>query len=305
MARDPSEYFRAEAREIVDGLGRGVLAIEKQASAAQVAELFRLAHTLKGAARVVKQAAIAQDAHALEDLLARLRDGGLPPGREDIDQLLAKVDAIAERVRRLEAPAAREVAAAAPSEEAPALGIDSGALDSLSGHLAEATRALAAVESTLESLARIGELQGALAGVRQARGRLREARDDADSLRLVSVSTLFLSLERAARDAGRSLGKQIAFTAGGDIRVEPSLLSALHGPLVQLVRNAVAHGIELPAERTRAGKPLAGAVQVDVGRRGARIEIRLSRRRARRRRGRGSTRGRQPRHRHPCQRQLR
>ena len=67
MGRDPYQYFRIEAREILDGLGRGVLELEKSATPETVAGLLRLAHTIKGAARVVKQPQIADGAHALEE----------------------------------------------------------------------------------------------------------------------------------------------------------------------------------------------------------------------------------------------
>ena len=70
MAQDPYKYFRVEARELLDGLGRGVLELEKGAGATETGRrMLRLAHTLKGAARVVKQPPIAELAHAIEDVL--------------------------------------------------------------------------------------------------------------------------------------------------------------------------------------------------------------------------------------------
>ena len=63
MAPDPYKYFRPEARELLDQFAQGVLELEKgEASAAAVQRLLRLAHTLKGAARVVKQSEIAERA---------------------------------------------------------------------------------------------------------------------------------------------------------------------------------------------------------------------------------------------------
>ena len=67
MAGDPYKYFRIEARELLDGLARGILDLEKGAGGADgVARLLRYAHTLKGAARVVKQPEIADRAHAFD-----------------------------------------------------------------------------------------------------------------------------------------------------------------------------------------------------------------------------------------------
>src|SRR4051794_19958328 len=103
MAKDPYKYFRVEARELVEGLAQGILEIEKGgASAEVVSRLLRLAHTLKGAARVVKQAAIADLAHSIEDLLAPLRDSPDPKALPIGDDALRLVDQIASRVRELD-----------------------------------------------------------------------------------------------------------------------------------------------------------------------------------------------------------
>ncbi|HEY3593940.1 MAG TPA: Hpt domain-containing protein, partial [Polyangiaceae bacterium] len=95
MAGDPYKYFRVEARELLEELSKGILALEKGSPSAElVARLFRLAHTLKGAARVVKQRAIADAAHAIEDRLTPFRDAGAEPTRERIDDLLKLLDAV-------------------------------------------------------------------------------------------------------------------------------------------------------------------------------------------------------------------
>ena len=49
----------------------------------------------------------------------------------------------------------------------------------------------------------------------------------------------------------------------------PGILGSIQGALIQIVRNAVAHGIETEAQRIAAGKPAAGLVTVNVVRRGA------------------------------------
>jgi two-component system chemotaxis sensor kinase CheA len=100
-------------------------------------------------------------------------------------------------------------------------------------------------------------------------GQLREA---AERLRLVSAGNLFTALERTARDAARELSKQVSFEGkGSDIRLDSHVLETVHGALIQIVRNAVAHGIEPEAERTAAGKPPAGRITVEISRRGRRI----------------------------------
>src|SRR5689334_11998872 len=95
MSKDPYRYFRIEAREILDALGQGALALETGADGREiVVRLLRTAHTLKGAARVVKLPAVAETAHAIEDLLSPFRDAAGAVPKETAGALLRLVDQI-------------------------------------------------------------------------------------------------------------------------------------------------------------------------------------------------------------------
>lgn len=105
MAKDPYRYFRVEARELLEQLGQGLLGLERgEPSKPQIAGLLRLAHTLKGAARVVKQREIADAAHAIEGELAPWRDSGLAVPRPYIDKILALLDSIGHQLDALGVP---------------------------------------------------------------------------------------------------------------------------------------------------------------------------------------------------------
>src|SRR5580704_627771 len=102
MAQDPYRYFRPEARNLLDQFAQGILELEKTGGSAGVVQrLLRLAHTLKGAARVVRQSAIAERAHAIEDALAPLRDGADRVAREVLDAILAHLDEIGSAIAAL------------------------------------------------------------------------------------------------------------------------------------------------------------------------------------------------------------
>ncbi|MES2640785.1 MAG: response regulator [Myxococcota bacterium] len=101
MAKDLYRYFRIESRELLEGLSAGVLAVEAGAGADVVVRLLRLTHTLKGAARAVRQPDIAEDAHAIEEILLPWRAGGVVPA-DQIPALLAKVDRIALAIAALD-----------------------------------------------------------------------------------------------------------------------------------------------------------------------------------------------------------
>src|ERR1700712_3474937 len=103
MAKDPYKDFRIESGEVLDKLAHGVLQLENGTAAPElVPTLLRLAHTLKGAARVVKQPEIAERAHSIEDVLTRHREGHQPLTSNQGSELLKLLDQISERVSTLE-----------------------------------------------------------------------------------------------------------------------------------------------------------------------------------------------------------
>jgi two-component system, chemotaxis family, sensor kinase CheA len=113
------------------------------------------------------------------------------------------------------------------------------------------------------------------AGLERIDRELREARDAAERLRLVPAASVFNALERTARDAAHSTGKQVVFAAtGGEVRIDGEVLDTVQSALIQLVRNAVAHGIESTAQRVAAGKPPTGKITLEVSRRGYRAWFR-------------------------------
>lgn len=113
--QDPLKYFRIEAREILEQLQSDLLELERSgAQPPRTQRLLRLAHTLKGAARVVKQLEIANLAHRFEDLLVPLRDVEQRLDAAQVEALLGAVDAIAAKISGL-APAATSGSAPPPA----------------------------------------------------------------------------------------------------------------------------------------------------------------------------------------------
>jgi two-component system chemotaxis sensor kinase CheA len=70
-------------------------------------------------------------------------------------------------------------------------------------------------------------------------------------------------LARAVRDLGLAAGKEIDLVVEGeDVELDRAILAGLRDPLLHLVRNAVDHGIEPPAERRARGKPSRGRITI-------------------------------------------
>lgn len=314
MPKDAYKYFRIEARELLDELGQGVLALERGTSAREgVPVVLRCAHTLKGAARVVRQAGIADAAHRMEDALVPWRDQSCVVPHDAVTRVLsclAEIDALL-----AELPAAEGGASAAAAGASVARRVDEPAR-SLRTEVAEMDALLAGLERTHGQVARLREgrrdisnarslvrslgapgrgaatpaaltdaLQAAVARLDDVMGtsaerldrELRELRERTERLRLVPAQTLFARLERSARDVADAQGKQVVFEGvGGGLRLDASTLDAVQGALLQMVRNAVAHGIEAPDVRLAAGKPQFGRVAVDIERRGRDIVFRCN-----------------------------
>lgn len=70
---------------------------------------------------------------------------------------------------------------------------------------------------------------------------------------------------RIVRDLARQLGKQVKLEIlGKSTPVDRDILEKLEAPLIHLIRNAIAHGIELPQERLALGKSAEGIVQLEA-----------------------------------------
>ncbi|HEX8242369.1 MAG TPA: chemotaxis protein CheA, partial [Longimicrobium sp.] len=112
--------------------------------------------------------------------------------------------------------------------------------------------------------------------VDQASRLIGELQDEIMRARLAPVSQVFDRFPRLVRDAARSLGKKVDFVIEGkEIELDRSMLDEIGDPLVHLLRNALDHGIEAPAERRAHGKPETGTLRLSAMRERSRIIIRV------------------------------
>ena len=96
-------------------------------------------------------------------------------------------------------------------------------------------------------------------------------------LRTTPLLRILEPLPRAARDIAEQAGVRVAVELrGAELELDRSILDRLSDPLVHLLRNAVHHGIEPPAERLAAGKPEVGGIVVSARRDKDSIRIEIS-----------------------------
>ena len=95
--------------------------------------------------------------------------------------------------------------------------------------------------------------------------------------RMQPIGRLFQKYPRLARDLARQLGKDVELVINGEeTELDKTMIEDLNDPLVHLVRNAVDHGIEVPADRIAAGKPPKCLVQLTATQVGDHILIEIS-----------------------------
>ena len=95
-------------------------------------------------------------------------------------------------------------------------------------------------------------------------------------IRLVPVGPLFRQFVRPVRDLARSQGKFARLeVVGAEVEVDTTVLEHLKDPLLHLVRNAIDHGLEKPAERESQGKNPCGVIRLSAAVNGGNVIIEL------------------------------
>jgi len=103
---------------------------------------------------------------------------------------------------------------------------------------------------------------------------LNTLQDRATRTQMVPVSTITDPLHRAVRDIARAQGKDVRWEVrGAETELDRGVLYQLSDSLMHLVRNAVDHGIEEPAERLATGKPAQATVRLHAMQLGSEVII--------------------------------
>jgi chemosensory pili system protein ChpA (sensor histidine kinase/response regulator) len=98
--------------------------------------------------------------------------------------------------------------------------------------------------------------------------------DEITQARMVPIGNLYTRLARTARDAAKAAGKKVELTlAGAETELDNNIIQQISDPLIHLVRNAAAHGLEREEERYQSGKTDHGNIAVRAYHRGNHIYI--------------------------------
>ena len=104
-----------------------------------------------------------------------------------------------------------------------------------------------------------------------------ELRKNVMKTRMQPVSQLFDKLPRIVRDVSKDIGKKVRLeTQGGDTELDKTLLEAIKDPVTHILRNSIDHGIEMPENRQKTGKPEEGVVCVRAFHEGGNFHLEIA-----------------------------
>jgi two-component system chemotaxis sensor kinase CheA len=177
------------------------------------------------------------------------------------------VDAALQRQQKL-----REGAAASPADDNRFIRVQADRLDAVINLLGELVIAGAGA-ALLARQSRQGTLIEANAQISRL---IEEIRNGTLQLRMVPIGETFSRFRRVVRDTAAELGKDVALEiVGGDTELDKSVVERIADPLMHLVRNALDHGLETPAQRSAEGKPAQGKLTLSACHESGSILIRI------------------------------
>jgi two-component system chemotaxis sensor kinase CheA len=151
--------------------------------------------------------------------------------------------------------------------------VDTTKLDTL----VDAVGELVIAQSMVSLSEKVQEDEQLLRNVSQVSKIVRDVQETAMGMRMVPIGHTFQKMRRLVRDVSRKAGKTVELTISGEeTELDKNVIQQISDPLVHLVRNAVDHGIETPAERRAAGKPETGRVSLNAYHQGDSIVIEIA-----------------------------
>ncbi|WP_294122585.1 chemotaxis protein CheA [Sphingomonas sp.] len=295
--------FVAECREMLDALGGEIVAWEANPDdRARLDSIFRFVHTVKGNCGFFDFPRLESLSHAAEDALADCRAGRRTPDSALVSAVLAVIDRIGEMIASIDAgdgvpdgDDTQLIEALAPGAEGPVVQVAAAVATDATGKGGAAPRTIRLSVELLDRVMsgvsdmvlarnelarRLREAPGEVAvdgAFERLSGIIAEMRDAITRTRMQRIENLFVALPRMVRDLSAELGKQVLVDIdGGDVELDREMIEMIRDPLTHIIRNAVDHGIEPPAERLAAGKREIGLLAVSARQSGNQILIEIA-----------------------------
>ncbi|MBY0457012.1 MAG: chemotaxis protein CheA, partial [Gemmataceae bacterium] len=308
--------FLVETHENLAQLDRDLVALEREPGDQDtLARVFRTVHSIKGGAGFLGFAQLQNVTHAGETLLGKVRAGAVgfgpdlahiePPGPDGAGGYASQIDEL-ERLARAHRPAPPPVesrtpavplpptpSGGAPETEAPtstpsghdapeprapgvtdsSVRVGVGLLDRLMNLVGE----LVLARNQILQHAAVAEDAGFLGTVQRLNLLTTELQAGVMKTRMQPIGTVWGRFPRVVRDLALACGKRVALALdGSETELDRTIVEAIRDPLTHLVRNAIDHGIEPPAERVARGKPPEGRLSVRAFHEGGKVVVEIA-----------------------------
>ena len=291
---DLLQEFIAETRETLEALAGEIVMWEADPSDRhRLDAIFRFVHTVKGSCGFLDLPRLSRLSHAAEDVLAAVRSGARVPDTRLVNAVLAIVDRIGEIIEAIDVGAplddsgedlliaaldegAEIVAAQAATpaiQRAPtrSVRLNVDLLDRMMSGMSDMVLARNDLARRLRDSAVDPRVEAALERLSLT---VAEMRDTVTRTRMQKIDALFSALPRMVRDTAAELAKSVVLSVeGADVELDREMIEMMRDPLVHIIRNAIDHGLETPAERVAAGKRENGRLTVSARQSGNQIVI--------------------------------
>ncbi|MBW0147914.1 Hpt domain-containing protein [Marinobacter arenosus] len=196
-----------------------------------------------------------------------------------LDEMAATIERLREQLRRMDIETEAQILFSAEKEHGPDYGDDFDPLEmdryssiqQLSRALTESSSDLADLRETLAD--RVRDTETLL--VQQSRINT-ELQEGLMKTRMIPFSSMVPRLRRIVRQISGELGKKVDFDVrNAEGEMDRNILERMIAPLEHMLRNALDHGIEAPADRKAAGKPETGEVVLSLTREGGDVVLRM------------------------------
>ena len=290
--------FIAETREMLEALSGEIVAWEAiPDDRARLDEIFRFVHTVKGNSGFFDLPRIGALSHAAEDALGAVRSGARVADARLVSAVLAVIDRLGELVEALETGEALAseddsalIDALSPEATAEAAGDDVPASHAARASSRTIRLPVELLDRMMSGVSDLVLARNELARRIRATGdaemetafdrvsaTVADLRDAITRTRMQRIDNLFAPLPRMVLDLSGRTGKQVALEIdGGDVEIDREMIEMIRDPLSHIVRNAIDHGIESPAERRSAGKGETGCLRVCARQAGNQILLEIS-----------------------------
>lgn len=256
--------FKAESGELVIKLQNGILELEKNAdNPALINELNRLAHTLKGAARMMGFTEIQDKAHGIEDVFAAISRQEKKFDHEVTTSTLKEIDAIIALLQQVFQ--AQPAVPASVTEAPPPPATAAAAEEYIRVPLRRIDELMNLVGEVIVHKAKIGEEVELLIDELQFKAR---------EMRMLQAATIFDNYPRLVRDIAAAQHKEVNFVVeGAETEIDKSILEEINPALIHLLRNAVDHGVKEKGTIRLSAHHEGGNILIEVSDDGQGIDV--------------------------------